>query len=199
MAKTAAGVAAMVAILTIGAALQTDAAPNPELGVLVVVLHVTDYAHVPPRELAVAERVATQVYAAVGVHVVWTDGAARTAQPDGAFHVDVLVLSRDMVARKCQISSMVEGVFGTASHQARRAYIFYNRLTDHAARTNVGVSRLLGMVLTHEVGHVLLGADSHSPSGIMHADWYGRIVDVPGFTAEQGTTMRSLLATATAN
>jgi hypothetical protein len=193
MAKTAAQVVAMVAVMTAGAALRSDAAPNPEL---VVVLHVTDYAHVPPRELAAAERVATQVYAAAGVHVVWTDGAARTAQPDGAFHVDVWVLSRDMVAKKCQSDGTAEGVFGKASRQTRRAYIFYNRLADHAARTDGFVSRLLGAVLTHEVGHVLLGAEGHSPSGIMRATWEGRVVNAPGFTIEQGMTMRTLLAAA---
>ena len=196
MAKRAAGVATMVAIFTAGAALNTDAAPNPEL---VVVLHVTDYAHVPPRELAAAERVATQVYTAAGVQVVWTDGAARTAQSDGAFHVDVSVLSRDMVVQKCQSQGIPEGVFGRAARGTKRAYIFYNRIVDHAVHTRVDATRLFGMALAHEIGHILLPADSHSPSGIMRATWEGRIVNVPGFTDEQGATIRRLLVSANAN
>ena len=191
MATRAARVAAMVAIFTAGAVSHRDAAPNPEL---VVVLHVTDHAHIPPRRLAAAERVATQVYAAAGVQVVWTDGAAQIAQPDGAFHVDVSFLSRDMVARKCQSAGLAEGVFGSAARSTRRAYLFYNRIVDEAVRTRVDIARLLGIFLAHEIGHILLGADSHSPSGIMRATWKERIVTVPGFTDEQGSTMRGLWA-----
>ena len=55
----------------------------------------------------------------------------------------------------------------------------------------------MGAVMTHEVGHLLLPAFSHSPSGIMRARWDERIVRVPDFTVEQGMTIRALLATAT--
>jgi hypothetical protein len=51
----------------------------------VVVLHVTNAAHVSAADLAEGEQVATRVYAHVAVRVVWTDGAAATAQPDAPF------------------------------------------------------------------------------------------------------------------
>ena len=51
-------------------------------------------------------------------------------------------------------------------------------------------------LLAHEIGHVLLPDHSHSPVGIMRATWEDRIVNVPGFTDEQGATMRALLAAA---
>lgn len=43
---------------------------------MVVVLHVTDDAHVSSGVLAEAEQQATRVYHAAGVRAVWTDGAA---------------------------------------------------------------------------------------------------------------------------
>jgi hypothetical protein len=30
---------------------------------------------------------------------------------------------------------------------------------------------MLGHVISHEIGHLLLGTNSHSPSGIMRAQW----------------------------
>ena len=85
-------------------------------------------------------------------------------------------------------------VFGRASRPIRRAYIFYDRILDHARLTGSNVARLLGAVIAHEVGHLLLPAFSHSPTGIMRAHWGGRIVRVPDFTVDQGMTIRTLLA-----
>ena len=92
-------------------AARSDAASGPES---VVVLHVTDSAHVSRGDLAEAKQLATRVYRQAGVRAVWTDGAAATAQPDGAFHVDVLLLSKEMVARKSQSDGIAEQVFGTS-------------------------------------------------------------------------------------
>jgi hypothetical protein len=195
MARTAAGVVAMVAVLTVGLAARIDAARGPEV---VVVLHLTDDAHISGRELAGAEEQATVVYHAAGVRAVWTDGHASTAEPDGAFHVDVVLLSKEQVVEKCQLEEVAEQVFGRASRPDRRAYIFYNRIFDHARLTRSSVARLLGAVIAHEVGHLLLPAFSHSPLGIMRAHWEGRLVHVPSFTADQGTTIRTMLAAASA-
>ena len=82
---------------------------------------------------------------------------------------------------------------GSASRPTKRAHIFYDHILNHARLTGCIVSRLLGAVMTHEVGHLLLPAFSHSPSGIMRARWDECIVRVPDFTVEQGM-MRALLA-----
>ena len=58
--------------------------------------------------------------------------------------------------------------------------------------SNVGY--LLGVVVAHEVGHILLPAYSHSPSGIMRANWEGRLIDIPGFTKVQAATILMRLA-----
>jgi hypothetical protein len=195
MARTAAGVVALVAVLTVGLAARIDASRGPEI---VVVLHVTDGARVSAGVLAEAEQQAALVYHAAGVRAVWTDGHASTAEPDGAFHVDVVLLSKEQVVEKCQLEEIAEQVFGRAARPDRRAYIFYNRIFDHARLTRSSVARLLGAVIAHEVGHLLLPAFSHSTIGIMRAHWEGRLVHVPSFTADQGTTIRTMLAAATA-
>ena len=180
----------MVAIMTAGAANSSNAAPDPEP---VVVLHVTDYAHVSPSDLSEAQKQAARVYQAAGVRTIWTDGAAQTAQPDGAFHVDVVLVPNDRTAGQPQGKAAGEQAFGKTSQPTRRAYVFYNPTFDHSMRTGSNLARLLGAVIAHEVGHILLPPGSHSPSGIMRATWYGCMLSVPGFTDDQGMTMRHLL------
>jgi hypothetical protein len=50
------------------------------------------------------------------------------------------------------------------------AYVFYDRVQELAQRRSLGHA-LLADVLAHEIGHLLLGSASHSPSGIMSAHW----------------------------
>ena len=45
----------------------------------------------------------------------------------------------------------------------------YSRVEQFADHADVYLDRILGCVVAHELGHVLLGADSHSATGIMAA------------------------------
>jgi hypothetical protein len=164
----------------------------------ILVLHATDFAPASRDDLAEAKPLVTAVYRQAGVRAVWTDGAAATAQPDGAFHVDVVLLSKDMVAKWSQSDGISEQVLGLAA-RPKRAYIFYDRVVHHATVTRVTVAVLLGAVIAHEVGHLLLPAFSHSSSGVMRASWEGRLVHMPSFTNDQVTLIRHQLATDSVN
>jgi hypothetical protein len=181
--------AVIVVLWTAGMPARLDAAAGSDP---VVVLHLTDSAHVSRDELAAAEQLTTQVYRNAGVRAVWTDGAAATARHDDALHVDVLLLSREMVAKKSQSDGIGEQCFGVAARPARRAYIFYGRIADRARLTAASPALLLGIVIAHEVGHLLLPASSHSASGIMSVSWERQIERLPWFTADQATTIRRL-------
>jgi len=50
----------------------------------------------------------------------------------------------------------------------------YSRVKEVANRAGVHVDRMLGCVAAHELGHVLLGSNSHSSSGIMVGSWTRR-------------------------
>jgi hypothetical protein len=173
-----------------------DAAP---VAGQIVVVHVSDYRGIAPRDLRSAEQLAVEVYRAIGVQVIWTDELSDPAQPDGSFHVHVVLLSRAMTVMKCQEESLPDSTLGRATKPSRRAWIFYDRIADHAARVRSAVSHPLAIVLAHEIGHLLLPTYSHSPSGIMRADVEGSLVRVPKFTNEQGAAIRGLLAAPHAN
>ena len=51
------------------------------------------------------------------------------------------------------------------------ANVFMNRVTEQAAVGELSASRMLGHAIAHEIGHLLLGHNSHSPGGIMVAPW----------------------------
>lgn len=187
---------AVVAVMTTAVATPTSADPSPEP---TVVVHVTNYAQVSRSDLAEAEQLAARVYRDAGVLTVWTDRPIVMAAPDGAFHVDVILLSKEMMTQKCQQDGIGEIALGSATQSTRRAYVFYSRVAAHAARSQSSISHLLGGVLAHEIGHTLLPANGHSPSGLMRATWDGRIVRLPGFTDAQATTIRARLAPASAN
>jgi hypothetical protein len=155
-----------------------------------VVLHVMDYVHVPVDELQEAETLAAEVYTRIGVRLVWTDGYAAGAIHDGARHLDVVILTPDMTdSRKAKA-----GTFGAASHDTRHAYIYYQRAVDHAIETRSDPRRVLGLVFAHETGHMLLPVYSHSESGLMRAEWEGRLPKIPDFLPSQAEQIRKELA-----
>lgn len=78
------------------------------------------------------------------------------------------------------------------------ADVFYGRVFELHRDRNVPVPEVLGHVVAHEIGHLLLGLDAHSISGIMRALWEaeelkamerGRLV----FSSQQSELMRARL------
>ncbi len=79
---------------------------------------------------------------------------------------------------------------GEALLGPRIVNVFWDRVQNEATRHNVPISDMLAQVIAHEIGHLLLGSNSHSPSGIMMGKW--RLEDLGsisrggvGFTSQQ--------------
>jgi hypothetical protein len=155
-----------------------------------LVLHVKDYQRVPAGELAGAQRVVSELYARIGVEIVWTAGSARMAPADGNWHVDVVIMDQQMTDRDAPDAT----AFGKGSMLIHRATIYFPRILAHAWMTHSNPARVLALVLAHEVGHTLLPEYSHAASGLMRANWEGAVVHVPGFAPAQATAIRATLA-----
>jgi hypothetical protein len=71
--------------------------------------------------------------------------------------------------------SVHERVLGVApGHQNRRdlaVWAFYARIENTGTMRGIDPGVLLGYVIAHEIGHLLLPYDAHSESGIMRAAW----------------------------
>lgn len=51
------------------------------------------------------------------------------------------------------------------------ATVFADRIGDAAERVGLEPAVLLGRVMAHEIGHLLLGRDYHGDAGVMRASW----------------------------
>ena len=80
-----------------------------------------------------------------------------------------------LVARNMQkISNVRQRRLGQsyADHQGGKyAFVFLEQIQDSAAQANVSWITVLAYTIAHEVGHLLLGSESHTGRGLMKANW----------------------------
>jgi len=189
MAKTTrrmtTALAVSAALLTARAATAADAPVRAT-----IVLHVDDFANLLPSDLYDAENVARRIFALAGIRTVWVYGMEMAPHIEGALHLKVLVLSREMGEQKIAADGVGTNVLGQAARACKRAYIFSHRATDLAARNQRDLGSVLGRIIAHEVGHLVLPENSHSATGIMSAALDMRATAIPVFTREQETAIR---------
>jgi hypothetical protein len=72
-----------------------------------------------------------------------------------------------MADRKIANERIAHNVLGQANRPARLVYIFCARIGEASVKYRQEYTRLLGLVIGHEMGHVLLPVSSHLNTGIM--------------------------------
>lgn len=179
----------------------TTKALSPELHI-----SVQDSANVPPELLAAAEAEVHRIFQQAGVETLWRNCSEKVenTQPAGCHVVgsSYLVLKILPRATSAQLRDRND-VLGTATLDEKGVgfygYAFYDRIQRMAEDRRLSPT-LLGHVLAHEIGHLLLRSNSHSVSGIMSARWTGdelrRISEgAMLFTALESNVMRDRLLT----
>jgi hypothetical protein len=173
---------------------------------LTITVDVNNYARVSSEVLYRAEDDATQIYRASGVDLVWVELTAHSARPRPetvpTLHLTISIVSSVMGQQKRGAGDVMGAATGTSEARGRLAYVFYPRvaLLARGAPRNAE-SRILGHVMAHEIGHLLLPANSHSQSGVMRADWDSQqlhrvVKGLPQFTPEQAELIRSHVSSA---
>ena len=169
-----------------------------------ITVAIYDDMHLSPQVLADAEDEAMRVYRKAGVAISWVEckSARMKAEADvrcqdspSATHLNLRIVQH--------ASEASDGVFGVAfiSAEGTGAYtdISYNSVEELDREWHVGVARVLGHVMAHEIGHLLLGSNAHSRQGIMCPSWHrdelrrasmGALL----FSEEQARFMRERLA-----
>jgi hypothetical protein len=149
-----------------------EAIPASETPAFTITIHAYNYAAVPQKTLARANEEAGRIFRNVSLRALWVDHALSagdlrhphhsTQSWDGThFVVRLLTQSREGSSKNAMGEALSLDI----------ANVFVNRVTEHAAVGEVSVSRMLGHAIAHEIGHLLLGDNSHSPGGIMAAPW----------------------------
>lgn len=146
---------------------------------IVVMISVHDDAGVPWGTIRASEREASLVFRETGIEIDWQDcralpdtiGEAQAWKNCGeaAFpkHLHVQIVKRFI-----GLSPGVKGIaFLSADGSGVQADVFYDEIKGLQTNTDASLVTLLGLVTAHEIGHLLLGANSHAPRGIMRAEW----------------------------
>ena len=173
-----------------------------------LVVSVYDSVGIPRTALAQAEREAEKIFKPAGVNVLWMNcPTAATRQRDSTALTPPdcgLVEWPNHLALRIVpgTNRFTNEVFGVAflSGEGVGCYsdVFYDHATGLHAESNVSVANILGNVIAHELGHLLLGSNSHALSGIMKARWEGKELDRVAkgglsFNAEQAEHIRERL------
>jgi hypothetical protein len=148
---------------------------------------VTNYAGVKTKELAEAEQVAAAIFRRAGVRSSWADvrnaeNSAFGDQPEAGPCVIYVHIQSSAVADKSGLSNKVMGMAPGSGPDRQLVYVFYDRVKPLAQRQLTAAIRgdlvvpaaqghILGAIIAHEIGHVLLNMPSHSETGIMRGPW----------------------------
>jgi hypothetical protein len=130
-----------------------------------------------------------------GVQFVWTGpGFAPDDAPPASCGRFLLTIANDVPHRAADV--LRGEALGSAAPWSGQARIFYRRVASVAAGHPVAPSRILGHVISHELGHLLLASGLHTDVGIMRPAVDFRHIAFRRFTDEQIRIMRNRLATA---
>jgi hypothetical protein len=132
-----------------------------------IVLHVSNQAGVTAADLGRAERIASWIYTDAGIQAIWRDDDGAISEVGETPRLWVIIVARDGSKNRIASGGDTDDVLGRAAHATRRAHVFYFAVIGAANRSSVPPSLVLGQVLAHEVGHLLLPEQSHSRAGIM--------------------------------
>jgi hypothetical protein len=148
---------------------------------LQITVRVRDYARVLPTMLEQAERQVAAIFREAGVQIVWPEGAAageRSSNQDEPQNAGPLadvalgILTSSMASKLAFPGEKLGFALPCAPDKsACIADVFYQRVEELAARSRTPLPRVLACAVAHEIGHLLLGANSHSDRGIMRAGW----------------------------
>jgi hypothetical protein len=141
-----------------------DVAGTLEMRILIL-----NDAGVTPGVLTAAEQAVARVFDQIAIKTSWQVSGMKAAgrsdqiEDDLGSAVIVSLLSRTM---EMQMKAPPT-VMGLAVPGGRLAKIMYGRVEETAQATNVDLAIVLGHVIAHEIGHLLLSRDAHSGGGIM--------------------------------
>jgi hypothetical protein len=154
--------------------------------------------------LTQTEAEAARIHQRAGIGILWINCPLTSKEAD-QFPACQVLLGPTTLSLRILAPSAAERLrphlncFGFAL-SPNFASVFANDAEQLAQRHSMSPGVILGHVVAHEIGHLLLGVNSHSVNGIMHAPWRpkeleiirgGRMAFMP---AEAATMQRNVRA-----
>ena len=160
-------------------------------------------ANVSETELVGAQRAAATVFARAGIAVEWLscgrpaesfEEQAACSEAEFPKHLHVRIVQKSLNLKISTFGMSYLDQDGTGF----QADIFYEGLAILEQHARLSSATVLGTVMAHELGHLLLGTNSHSPTGLMRPLWNADDLLAASqghlsFTEEQRQILRSRL------
>ena len=140
---------------------------------LTITVRVYDMYGLSPDQRSKALAIAGETLAQANVAVAWID----CGRVNGVAPPECLAVLKDgeIVLRFQHRTERGSHILGTAIVQddgpCVLASVYAAAVTDRSVKTGLPISLILGRVTAHEIGHLLLGTNSHAPTGLMQASW----------------------------
>jgi len=162
-------------------------------------------ARVPLALLTQAEARASAVLAQAGIRAEWLHCSSDPRLAPDQFHtpspcsriafpshLSIRLLPRALIHSEDAFGQSFLDDSGIGAY----ANVYYDRVASFCLDSSQSHGDLLGYIFAHEIGHLLLGPDSHSPSGVMCARWSPPQLALASrglifFTSTQSALMRS--------
>ena len=169
------------------------ASVRPSKASLTIRLRSYDYAHLGSRRLEQTQRQVSAIFERIGVTTEWvTDDAPQ-------LRIFIVEETADTAGSRAD-------VFGYTPRESdgthsSRAYVLYGRVQKFMRDSEpwryppLNPTRVLAYFIAHEIGHLLLPENSHSPVGIMRERWSDNDFKLMAtanlsFTSEQAELIR---------
>lgn len=152
-----------------------------------------NHANAPSDIVTAAQEHVSRIFLAAGVNVEWSV-AGNMQHSVSDCRLRVILTAQPQDPRDRRMNVMGTAIIGSAG-SGRLAYVFLREVEYYAGLTKTHPAVVLGHVMAHEMGHLLLGHPGHSVAGIMRAKWEPMEIarireDLLTFTADEATTVR---------
>ena len=163
----------IVSVLLPNAVRAGDRQVDPSLTITILVYN---QAQAPPAIVIGAEREAARILSQAGVRTEWVDCSAGHSEAGaqdicqqgwGPMNIGLRVVAKPA-------GRLQDTRFGFAILPGLASVYYDNRAHFVSDDVGLGQPLILGCAIAHEIGHLLLGPNSHSMQGVMQAAWNKR-------------------------
>ena len=156
--------------------------------------------HLPAECIERARQRVSDLYVAIGVRIVWAENVhpanASAHSPERDPSERLINILTPAMSRRLPVGQDALGaaaVTGRAGGQV--AYVLFDRVGQVAVTSATNPADILGVVIAHELGHLLLPQGSHSRTGVMRPDLNFKTASLQQlmFTRAQADSIRGRL------
>jgi len=162
-------------------------------------VHVYNMAQAPSSTVDRAKKEAGRILAEAGLRLDWVDCPLTSSDMDRVpecrqlrpTNLTLRIIPQAAASLKKEMIGFALPDPGGAIH----ATVFYGRAEEFAEAFSVSTALVLGHAIAHEIGHLLLGSEKHSSSGLMKAQWRKSDLRVQlRFSSKQAESMKEEVA-----